>query len=101
MVNGIRTSDPLGLNKGYVLKFRVGCRIQQTPEEGWRTYWLKRCEYSNKDEDNSPKTLNNKNHQALSQKFRLLISTKLVIKPWELSKILYPVKIHAYIYTYI
>ena len=27
---------------------------------------------NNKDEDNSPKTLNDKNHQALSQKFRQL-----------------------------
>ena len=51
----------------------VGSRVQQTPEEGWRTYWLKRCGNNNKDEDNSPKTLNNKNHQALSQKFRQLI----------------------------
>ena len=30
-------------------------------------------EINNKDEDNSPKTLNDKNHQALSQKFRLQI----------------------------
>ena len=32
------------------------------------------CGNNNKDEDNSPKTLNDKNHQALSQKFRQLIS---------------------------
>ena len=31
---------------------------------------LKRCEINNKDEDNSPKTPNDKNHQALSQKLR-------------------------------
>ena len=42
----------------------------RTPEEGWRTYGLKRCENNNKDEDNIPKTLNDKNHQASSQKFR-------------------------------
>ena len=30
------------------------------------------CGNNNKDEDNSPKTLNDKNHQALSQKFRQL-----------------------------
>ena len=39
------------------LKFCVDSRVQQqTPEEGQITYQLKR-EY-NKDEDNSPKTLN-------------------------------------------
>ena len=30
----------------------------------------KRCRNNNKDEDNSPKTLNDQNHQASSQKFR-------------------------------
>ena len=35
---------------------------------------LKRCGNNNNDEDNSPKTLNDKNQQALSQKFRQLIS---------------------------
>ena len=36
----------------------------------------KRCENknNNKDEENSPKTLTDKNHQASSQKFRQLIS---------------------------
>ena len=33
------------------------------------------CEKKNKDEDNSPKTLTDKNHQALSQKFRQLINS--------------------------
>ena len=37
---------------------------------GQRTYRPKRCGNINKDEDNSPKTLNDKNHQASSQKFR-------------------------------
>ena len=46
--------------------------VQQTPE-GRRTYRLKYCGNNNKDADNSPKTLNDKNHQALSQKFRQLI----------------------------
>ena len=45
--------------------------VRQTPE-GQRTYRPKRCGNNNKDEDNSPKTLNNKNHQASSQKFRQL-----------------------------
>ena len=38
-----------------------------------RTYWLKHYGNNNKDEDNSPKTLNDKNHQTSSQKFRQLI----------------------------
>ena len=61
--------DPIGCSS----KFCVGFRVQQTPEEGRRTYQSKRCGNNNKDEDNSLKTLNNKNHQALSQKFRQLI----------------------------
>ena len=69
MVNRIRTSDLCGLNKGCGSKFCVGSRVQQKPEEGQRTYQPKHCEYNNKDEDNSLKTLNDKNHQALSQKF--------------------------------
>ena len=44
--------------------------VRQTPEEGWRTYRPKRCGNNNKDEDNSPKNLNDKNQQASSQKFR-------------------------------
>ena len=63
MANGIRTGDPNGFNKGHSSKFCVGCRVRQTPEKGQRTYQLKRCGNSNKDEDNSPKTLNDKNSQ--------------------------------------
>ena len=58
MANGIRTGDRRGFNKGRTSKFREGSRVQQTPKEGWRTYRLKRCENNNKDEDNSPETLN-------------------------------------------
>ena len=47
--------------------FHVG----QTPEEGWSIYRPKRWEYNNKVEDNSPKPLKYKNHQA-SQKIRKL-----------------------------
>ena len=32
-----------------------------TSEEDWKTYWLKHCEYNNKNEENSPKSLNDKN----------------------------------------
>ena len=58
MANGIRTGDPRGFNKGRSSKFREGFRVRQTPEEGWRTYQPKRCGNNNKDEDNSPKNLN-------------------------------------------
>ena len=75
MANGIRTGDPRGFNKRRSSKFNEGFRVRQTPEEGRRTYRLKCCGNSNKDEDNSPKTLNDKNHQASSQKFRQLISS--------------------------
>ena len=60
MANGIRTGDPRGFNKGRSLKFRGGSRFRLTPEEGGRTYRPKRCANSNKDEDNSPKTLKDK-----------------------------------------
>ena len=63
MVKRIRASDPHGLNKGWGLKFYVGFRVQQDiPEEGQRIYRPKYCEYNNKDEDNSPKTLNDKDN---------------------------------------
>ena len=80
MANGIRTGDPHGFNKGRSSMFREGSRVRQTPEEGQRTYRLKSCGNSNnnKDENNSPKTLNDKNHQASSQKFRQQILEALM-----------------------
>ena len=60
MANRIRTGNPCGFNKGCSLKFHVGSRVRKSLEEGWRTYWPKRCENNNNDEDNSPKTLNHK-----------------------------------------
>ena len=68
MANGIRTGDPRGRSS----KFCVGSRVRQTPEEGRRTYQPKRYGNNNKDEDNSPKNLHDKNQQASSQKFRQL-----------------------------
>ena len=38
-----------------------GSRVRQTSEEGRQTYWPKRCGNNNKDEDNSPNKLNDKN----------------------------------------
>ena len=69
MVNRIKASDLGGLNKGHGSKFRVGSRVrQEIPEEGWRTYQLKHCEYNN--EDKSLKTLNDKNS---SRYFSLIV----------------------------
>ena len=78
MANGIRTGDPHGFNKGRSSKFREGSRVRQTPEEDRRTYRPKLGEKNNKDEDNSPKPLNDKNQQASSQKFRPTDLNKLI-----------------------
>ena len=64
MANEIRTGDPRGFNKGRSSKFHEGSRVRQTPEEGQRTYRSKRCGNNNKDKDNSPKNLNDKNQHA-------------------------------------
>ena len=55
-------------------KFCVGSRVRQTPEEGRRTYQPKLRGDNNKDEDSSSKSLNDKNHQASSQKLRQLVA---------------------------
>ena len=60
MTNEIRTGNPHGFNKGHSLKFRLGFRVPQTPEEGRRTYQPKCYGNNSKDEDNSPKTLHDK-----------------------------------------
>ena len=61
MANEIRRDDPSGFNKGRSSKFHERSRVRQTPEEGRRTYRAKRCGNNNKNEDNSLKTLNDKN----------------------------------------
>ena len=66
MADGIRTDDPRGFSKGRSSKFSEGFRVRQTPEEGRRTYRLKHCGNNNKDEDNSPKTLNDKKKFTVS-----------------------------------
>ena len=76
MAYGIRTGDPCESTERSS-KFREGSRVRQIPEEGQRTYRPKRYGNNNKDEDNSPETLNDKNHQASSQKFRQLFSLHL------------------------
>ena len=69
MANGIRTGDPHGFNKGRSLKFHDVSWVQQTPEEGQRTYRPKRCGNNNKDEDNSPKTFNDKGKRIVYLNF--------------------------------
>ena len=65
-------SDSVSHNRVQVRSSVKVPRVRQTPEEGRRTYRPKRCGNNYKDEDNSLKTLNDKNHQASSQKFRHL-----------------------------
>ena len=77
MVNGIGTGDPCGFNKVRSSKFRVGSRVRQTPEEGRKMYRSKRCGNDNKDEDNSPKTLNDKNSLIL---FLCSLNERLLLK---------------------
>ena len=69
MANGIRISDPRGFNKGRSSKFREGTRVRQTPGEGRKTSRPKRYGNNDKDEDNSPNTLNDKNHQLRLKNF--------------------------------
>ena len=66
MINGIRTGDPRGFNKGHSSKFCVDYRVLQTPEEGRKTYHLKRCGNNNTDEVNSQKILNDKNVRPMN-----------------------------------
>ena len=59
MVNGIRTINSHGLNKGISLRICVGSRVRhKTPDGGLRTY----CEYNNEDGDNSQNILCDKNY---------------------------------------
>ena len=44
-----------------IFLFGEGSRVRQTSEEGRRTYRPKHCGNNHKDEDNSPKTQNDKN----------------------------------------
>ena len=62
---GVACSDSVCHDRVQVLSIPVY-------EEGQRTYQPKRCGNNNKDEDNSPKNLDDKNQQASSQKFRQL-----------------------------
>ena len=75
MVNGIITIYLCVLNKGFSSRFCLGSWFgHETPEEGRRTYWSKRCEYNNEDEHYSPNILRDQNHQASFLKIRQIIS---------------------------
>ena len=74
MFNGIRIMFHRRLNKGFSSIFCEGSRVredgcrQEIPKEGWRAHRLKGCQYSNKDEDNSPNTLIIKPYLKISDK---------------------------------
>ena len=71
MVNGIRTIYPHELNNGFGSKFHISsCGRNETPEESRIMHQPTCCKYNNKDEDNSLNTLNDKNYQTSSPKFR-------------------------------
>ena len=76
MAYGIKTGNPRGFSKGRNSKFREGSRVRQTLEEGWRTYRPKRYGNNKKDENNGPKTLNDKNRLTVYKKW--LMSNKIV-----------------------
>ena len=65
MANRIRTGNPMNSIKDVV---------RQSPEEDRRTYRPKHCGNNNKDEDHSPKTLNDKKYLEYEMNFFLLTS---------------------------
>ena len=68
MANGIRTGDPVDSIKDVV---RSSVKVPKFDKYLKKARGhIDRCGNKNKDEDNSPKTLNDKNQQASSQKFR-------------------------------
>ena len=99
----IRIGDPRGFNKGCSSKFCVGSWVWQTPEEGRRTYRPKHCGNNNKDEDNSLKTLNDKNHQGSSQKLNFYWSFSIKDFNKRICSLYIYIYIHCkgYIYIYI
>ena len=98
MANGIRTGDPRGFNKGRSLKFLEDFRVRQTPEEGQRTYRPKRCGNNNKDEDNSPETLNEKKSdepQNEDKRKQKDIQTLGLKKQWNMRVTVIPIVVGA------
>ena len=93
MANGTKTVNPSGFNKGGNLKSCVGSWIWQTPEFG------RHIGHNNEDEDNSLKTLNDKNHQALSQTFQHICSLSLSLNQQLLCSAYSLTKVFTQIYT--
>ena len=61
LVNRTGTVYHHGLDKGFSPRFCVDSRVwHETPEEGWRTYQPKSCEYNDKDNVNSLNFLTDK-----------------------------------------
>ena len=59
----------------FSFKFCVGSWVkQETPEEGTMMNQPKCSKYNNKDEDINPNTLNDKDYQVLSKRFRQIKS---------------------------
>ena len=82
--NGSRNQSkrPSGLNEGRGSKIRVGSRVrQETPEEDLMSYLLKRYEYSNKNEDSSTQTLNDKNKFSSTKMSLALNNPRKLICP--------------------
>ena len=62
MFNRIETVYSNDSEKGFSSRFYVDSQVQhKTPEEAQRTYWLKHCEYNNKDKVNSSNILSYNN----------------------------------------
>ena len=68
MANGIRTDDPRGFNKGRSYKFREGSEFDK-PLKKPEDISAKRCRNNHNDEDNCPKTLNDKNQNTFMRYF--------------------------------
>ena len=62
------------LIKDIVRSFHVGSQVWQTPEEVRRTHQLKCCGNNNEDEDNSPKTLNDKKSSSFVTEILIALS---------------------------
>ena len=62
--------------------FRVGSRVRQTPEEGWRRYRPKSCGNNNKGEDYSLKTLGNNIVAHLVVTDHVYLFNMIYASPW-------------------
>ena len=75
--------------------------VRQTPWEGRRIYRPKCCGNNNKDEDNSLKSLNDKNSFHILNCQMIVVLQKNSMKPWVAVYIPWIKYIYIYIYIYI